>query len=352
MQAVALANTSFTPRATGAARPRGSGSNGDTLSPYRRNILVGVTVLGALITLGWMILKFGDRPARYFATPSQPISFTTDRADGLGEGSSITYRGVTVGRVTGVMRTPNGKEVIIEGEVDRTPPLPANLQGAIRQISQLGGTSNIHLLLVGNEPKGTLDPGARLPAHYEGLSLFPPEFNALAQELAITARQIREQNLIANLNAQITKAGELLESANTLIGDPNLRQDLQATLASLRQTSETVARVAPKLDKIADEASTTMGEVRTTVKSANANIESISKQLGARMEQIARTLEHFQSVAAKIDNGQGTAGQLVNDPKLYQALVDSALQLNQTIADLNRLVEQWEEEGISLRLSK
>ena len=322
------------------------------MSPYRRNILVGVTVLGALVTLGWMILKFGDRPARYFATPSQPISFSTDRADGLGEGSSITYRGVIVGRVKGVRRTDDGKEVIIDAEVDRAPPLPANVQGAIRQVSQLGGTSNIHLLLVGDEIKGTLEPGARLPAHYEGLSLFPPEFNALAVEMTTTVRQFREQKLIENLNAQITRAGQLMESANALIGDPKLRQDLQATLANLRQTSETFAKIAPKIDKIADDASATLGDVRTTVKSANANLDSIGKQLAGRIEQVAKTLESFQSIAAKIDNGQGTAGQLVNDPKLYQALVDSALQLNQTIADLNRLVQQWEEDGISFRLSK
>jgi phospholipid/cholesterol/gamma-HCH transport system substrate-binding protein len=95
-----------------------------------------------------------------------------------------------------------------------------------------------------------------------------------------------------------------------------------------------------------------MGDVRTTVKTANTNIESVGKQLGDRLEQISRTLDHFQSIAGKIDNGQGTAGQLVNDPKLYQALVDSAMQLNQTIADLSRLVEQWEQEGMSLKLAK
>jgi phospholipid/cholesterol/gamma-HCH transport system substrate-binding protein len=95
-----------------------------------------------------------------------------------------------------------------------------------------------------------------------------------------------------------------------------------------------------------------MGDVRMTVKTANSNIESIGKQLTARLEQISRTLDHFQSIAGKIDTGQGTAGQLVNDPKLYQALVDSAMQLNQTIADLSRLVEQWEQEGMSLKLAK
>lgn len=322
------------------------------MSPYRRNILVGATVLGALVTLGWMILKFGDRPARFFATPAQPISFTTDRADGLGEGSNITYRGVIVGRVKQVLRTPDGKEVIIEGEVDREPPLPQNLEGAIRQVSQLGGTSNIHLLLVGKEIKGALAPGTKLRAHYEGLSLFPPEFNELAVELTATVRELREQKILENVNAQITKAGQLMESANSLIADPKLREDLKSTMASLRQTSETIQKVAPKLDKIADDAGATMADVRTTVKTANTNIESIGKQLGDRMEQISKTLEHFQSIASKIDSGQGTAGQLVNDPKLYQALVDSATQLNQTIADLNRLVEQWEQEGISFKLGK
>jgi phospholipid/cholesterol/gamma-HCH transport system substrate-binding protein len=322
------------------------------MSPYRRNILVGAVVLGALVTLGWMILKFGDRPARYFATPSQPVRFTTDRADGLGEGSSITYRGVIVGRVKNVLRTEDGKEVIIEAEVDRTPPLPANVEGAIRQVSQLGGTSSIHLLLIGTELKGQLASGATLKARYEGLSLFPPEFNELAVEITAAARQFREQNVIANVNEQVTKAGKLIESANSLIGDPKMREDLKATLASVRQTSETLAKIAPKLDKITGDASATLVDVRTTVKSANTNIDTIGKQLSARMEQIAKTLETFQSIAAKIDNGQGTAGQLVNDPKLYQALVDSATQLNLTIADLNRLVEQWEQEGISFKLGK
>jgi phospholipid/cholesterol/gamma-HCH transport system substrate-binding protein len=322
------------------------------MSPYRRNILVGAVVLGALITLGWMILKFGDRPARIFATPSQPLRFITDRADGLGEGSSIAYRGVVVGRVKKVLRTADGKDVVIEAEVDRDPPLPANLEGAIRQVSQLGGTSNIHLLLTGKDQQGQLASGATIKARYEGLSLFPPEFNELAVELTATARQFREQNVIGNVNEQVTKAGKLIESANSLISDPKMREDLKATLASVRQTSETLSKLAPKLDKFTDDASTTMGDVRTTVKTANTNIESLSKQLSARMEQVAKTLETFQSIAAKIDNGQGTAGQLVNDPKLYQALVDSATQLNLTIQDLNRLVEQWEQEGISFKLGK
>ena len=42
----------------------------------------------------------------------------------------------------------------------------------------------------------------------------------------------------------------------------------------------------------------------------------------------------------------------MNDPKLYQALVDSSRELNATIVDLKRLVEQWEQEGLHFKLAK
>jgi hypothetical protein len=41
---------------------------------------------------------------------------------------------------------------------------------------------------------------------------------------------------------------------------------------------------------------------------------------------------------------------LLNDPKLYQSLLDSSKELNATISDLRRLVEQWEQEGVSLKV--
>ena len=61
-------------------------------------------------------------------------------------------------------------------------------------------------------------------------------------------------------------------------------------------------------------------------------------------------MQSFQSITQKVDEGKGTAGLLVNDPKLYQSLVDTSRELNATIADLRRVVQQWEQEGVSLKL--
>jgi phospholipid/cholesterol/gamma-HCH transport system substrate-binding protein len=320
------------------------------MSPYRRNILVGVTVILALVFLGWMILKFGDRPAKIFATPTMPITFISDRGDGLGDGSNITYRGVSVGRVKTVKRGPDGKEVIIEAEVDTTPPLPANVQGEIVMLSALGGTSTLALQLTDQQEQGQLQSGAKLRARFLGLQFLPPEFADLARELRLSAQQFRESKVIQHIDEQVTKAGKVLDSANEFIADPKLREDIKTAAANIRSASETINRVGTKLDKLSDQASATMTDVRQTVTKGGENLDSISKQVGDRLTQIAKTLDHFESMANKIDTGRGTAGQLVNDPKLYQALVDSARELNLTITDLRRLVEQWEQEGVSLKL--
>src|SRR2546423_874450 len=285
------------------------------MSPYRRNLLVGITVLGALITLGWMILKFGHRPARLFATPSMPVTFMTDRADGLGEGSNITYRGVIVGKVNIVRRTEDGKEVVIDAQLDRAPPLPANMFGEITMVSALGGTSTLVLQITGPEQTGQLQSGATLKAHFVGLQFLPPEFADLARELRATAQQFRESQVVLHLDEQVKKAGDVLDSANKLIGDPKLREDVKAAMTNIRQASETINRIGGKPAQLSDDASPTMGDVGATGQQIGGNVGSLSKQMGNRLPQISQTLDHFQSIAPKIHKRPGPPRHIRHQPQ-------------------------------------
>src|SRR4051812_47205875 len=111
------------------------------MSPYRRNVLVGACVLVALVVLGWMILKFGGQPMMLFVPARMPIHFSCDRADGLSEGAIVTFRGVSVGQITGVVRQGNDQPVRVDATVDVNPPLPENLKGIIRSTGLVGGGS-------------------------------------------------------------------------------------------------------------------------------------------------------------------------------------------------------------------
>jgi ABC-type transporter Mla subunit MlaD len=236
--------------------------------------------------------------------------------------------------------------------VDKAPPLPANLQGLIRSVGLVGGGASMNLELVGTQPEGHLVAGQELPAKFIGLDLLPPEFAELAAELKKTSQQLRESNVITDLDetvkstrVQIEKAGRLMDSFQEIAGDQKLRDDLRASLANIRAATENTDRLSKKLETVVDDAG-------TTVKSTQAHIDDLARQMSDRLEQASKILASFQSISAKIDNGKGTAGLLVNDPKLYAGLVDTVQQLNLTIKDLQRLAQQWEQEGVSFKLAK
>ena len=309
------------------------------MSGYQRNVLVGVVVLVGLGMLAWMVLQFANKAASFFLTTGTKITLTASAAGGLSDGSPVTYKGVNVGRVTGVRRIVNpsvaaGEDVLIEALIQTEPPLPANLHGRIKQTSVLGGSAMIELEpdpLTGPRPTGVLSAGANLRAEAVG------DFTSLGDG-------------IGKLSASMEKA---IESINDVIGDPKVKEDIKVSLTNARQTLESTSRMAAKLDKIgADlettvgDAKATMGEVQITVKDARGEIKKMSDSLNQRLQQLATSLENIQSITHKIDQGKGTAGQLINDAKLYDGLADTAAELQLMVKDMRRLIQQWEQEGI------
>ncbi len=327
------------------------------MATYQRNILVGATVLGAALVFGWMALKFSSKTAELFSPPQFPLHFVTSRADGLSQGALVQYLGVDVGRVESLTRNPDGMGVTIDAVVDRDPPLPANLRAEIKQTSALGGTSIISLDVNGDRANGALVPNQTIPAEYVGLNLFPASLTqtatdiaGMSEEIRKTAKELRESGAIEDLDktiktisVQANKIGDVFDSVQSVLGDPKTRNDLRTAISNIRTTTD-------KLNNLADSLQATTGSASTAFKDAQLRIDTLSKQVGDRLTQIADLLTSVQSIAQKIDKGQGTAGQLVNDPKLYQAMVDSARELNATVTDLKRLIEQWEEEGVNLHL--
>lgn len=292
------------------------------LSPYRRNVLVGAVVVVAGVILIWMILKFSSKTAEVFAPPQIPVHFVSARADGLSDGSGIFYLGVSVGRVTAVERRSDNTGVMIDGQVDRNPPLPGNVQADITQHGLLGSGADIDLELVGNRPAGELSANSTLNARYIGLqlNLIPPAFSETATS-------------ITQMSDEIRKLAEQLRTSNAV---PDLDQ-------TIRNVNEQVTRITDRLDKLTD-------DLRHTSNQATQTLTEVQRQIGDRMVQIAGLLNNVQDITRKINQGKGTAGELINDPKMYEALTDTARELSETVADLKRLIEQWEQEGVTLRL--
>src|SRR5215212_12077860 len=258
------------------------------MTAFKKNLMVGITVLVALILLGWMLLRFSDAPFRLFAKAQMPISLEAPSAEGVTEGTRIYYLGVSVGRVTKIERSQDLKSVVLQGLVD--PPIPANVEGRIR--TQLfGGGASISLVLVPYtadevaagmtrpssgpvemtqpiEPRGTLRPNGKVRAIFVGIDILPKEFTELSQELRRTSEQFRESQLVAKLagavdtfKANIDKAGSLLDSINRLVGDEKTRKDVTIAIENFRITSERAASIAQKLETMSTKVDLRVDEV-------------------------------------------------------------------------------------------
>jgi phospholipid/cholesterol/gamma-HCH transport system substrate-binding protein len=329
------------------------------MSPYRRNVMVGITVLAGLTFLAWMIIQFGGRVATPFAEDTIKVRFVSERADGVADGSPITFRGIDSGHVGRVWLAEDRKQVYFEGKVKRVPSIPGNVTARIRTSSLLGGGSVISLETTGEPDTGALKPNQLIEARFVGFNeMFPVEdFGDLARELKTTVAQFRESKLIEHFDQQVQNIGRVVDSIHTVISDPKTQEDLKATIADARALAGQARSLAAKLDAAADDLPKLTAQARETLDTAKVqiarvgdNVQSVSKQVGDRLTQIAVLLEQFQSIAGKIDSGQGSAGALVNDNRLYESLVDTSRELNATIKDLKRLVEQWEQEGASIKL--
>ena len=310
------------------------------MSTRSRNIIVGIVVLVGLAIAMWMVLLFAGRLAKYFAAPGLPVTFTTDRADGVSDGSSIFYLGMNVGRVLDLHRSPDNKTVTIDAEVKKDPPLPANLHGVIRQQNAFGGVSVIDLQLDG-QPTGALASGATLPAEFEGSGLLPKQFTQLAETIQRQQLIQHMDEMVVNIRDRAEQARETLTSVQNIVGDPDLRENLRQSLLHIRETTENATKVSQDMRAFTGD----LRHVGVQTDAAMSDVRLAAARLGT-------TLDKFESIANKVDQGKGTAGLLVNDPKLYQGLVDTTKELNLTIKDLQRVVLQWEQEGVTLKLGK
>jgi len=328
------------------------------MSPNQRNVVTGAVVLFALGTLAWMVMTFSGQAMRLFKPKATPVAFVSDRADGLDDGSPVLFHGVQVGKVSGVRRASDNIHIQIDGEIDNTPPLPSNLEGQIKAQSQLGSASQIDLQVDG-APTGQLAAGAKIKIHYAPFSLLPPEATDLLAQVRQQEMVKHMDEAVLSLKKQIDHAGVMMDSVQKLIGDPQLQADFRQTVANVRSATDRADKLAAELQTLTANATSTVsdiqktvGDLRGTVTKTNASIDTLSRQMGSDLDRLGLVFHQFEEISEKINKGKGTAGALLNDPKLFDEMANTAKELNTVSATLARLVDQWEHEGVYIKLNK
>jgi phospholipid/cholesterol/gamma-HCH transport system substrate-binding protein len=334
------------------------------MSAGRRNVIVALTVIGAMIALGWMIVKFGGTLGGLFAGGDTRVSLILPRVDGLSEGARVIYRGRGVGRVESIAQT-NSRTSFDIGLVLSNDNLPANVVGVVKSANPISGNALVELELQGEEALGRLgeDADVIIGRSMAG-SLVPEELPKLAQELQLLVADMRQQNLVGTIGVQAAKLGELSDSINDIAGDEAIRGDIRASISTGRTAVEEAALAAETYRKLGErftglqddaeslliDLSATADATRKTAEQAEADLADVSRQLQARLEQLDTMLATGNKLLNRVESGQGTIGLLLNDPRVYEALYDDLLIVEDLLLTAQRLLEQFEEEGIKISI--
>jgi phospholipid/cholesterol/gamma-HCH transport system substrate-binding protein len=151
-------------------------------------------------------------------------------------------------------------------------------------------------------------------------------------------RELREAvssiNRIAQAVEKGTTTGEGLVPA--LLSDPEGKRKLYAMVDSVKATADALAAFSKDL-----------AEGKGTV-SRLVRDEEFSKEFLGDLQKLSR---HLANVAAKLDSTDGTAGRLIADPSVYDAINDILVGINES-KFLRWLIRDRQKSGIEKRYNE
>jgi phospholipid/cholesterol/gamma-HCH transport system substrate-binding protein len=104
------------------------------------------------------------------------------------------------------------------------------------------------------------------------------------------------------------------------------------------------------LKDFATEARKAVGEVAQPASAAARSFDAVAQELMTSAGRLSAVLTTIHQAASKMESGEGTAARLLNDPKLYNNLVDATHQMASLVKELREFVNTWKDRGVPIKL--
>jgi phospholipid/cholesterol/gamma-HCH transport system substrate-binding protein len=330
-------------------------------SPVGRRFRVGLVVLISLVFLMFGVLMVGRRA--HLFTAKLPYQTQFDSAAGLVSGNPVRLNGVTVGNVLEVNLSPDpaDQRVRVVYEVDRKirTRLRTSTTASIKTIGLLGDK---YIELAGGKPDDAIVPpegdikaaqGASLEKIFEGSGDLLTDLGGIARSLKAILERMEKGGVGENLNSTLASLSDVLGKVNRgeslagkLLAD---RRYGEETGRSLTAAVNSMRNVFGKIEKdmasgngmipallsdpegkkkvydLVDRLGTTAASLASATESLNSgkgalptllHDEGFSREFTGNLRNLTRRLD---SIARKLDEGQGTVGKLINDPAIFDA---------------------------------
>lgn len=288
---------------------------------------VGVLAAVAITVLivGYSFLKGNDvfsRENEFYAI--------YPRVDGLTVSNPVLVNGYQIGRVSDLTLQADGR-ILVQFKVNPEYGIPKNTIAKLESTDLLGGKAIVFEL--GNGSDLAVD-GDTLNANVKR------DLMDQVEPVQKKAEQI------------ISRMDSVLTSVNSTLS-PEFQRNFDRSFASIARTLETLEKTTKTVDGLVTNQSskisliiTNLESISTNLKNNNSTITKIVNNFDKISDDVAKAnfaqtiteankaVADLQVVINKVNSGNGTLGQLINDERMYNNLNNAAANLDKLIVDL------------------
>jgi ABC-type transporter Mla subunit MlaD len=340
----------------------------------------GFMVLG-LVALSWLMTSFGELPA-FLGGKQYEVKMAVTQPSGIGEGAPIYLSGVQIGRVTELkFKNPASVEegVHIVGSIEEQYRIPRNATAVVQPAGFGIGRGHINIEVPEGVPGAPVPPNGELAGKmgsvFQGvipdtllitvekaaaqLGNFVEELTPVAEDLhdLMTRATIEDvdrpegdpRRLTANLYTVVQRVDGTLKAFNETLGDPEVRAGLIEIVENVKQMSidgrEAFARMNTLTQELRQDIQNLSDRLGKGLDDANQSIHDIVDALRPTLEHTAQLSAALVRISTALEQGKGTAGMLVNDPRLYEAMLLTMQRLTEMVDTIQRLTAKFEMDG-------
>jgi phospholipid/cholesterol/gamma-HCH transport system substrate-binding protein len=127
------------------------------------------------------------------------------------------------------------------------------------------------------------------------------------------------------LEELVNSLSTFINNANDIFGDKANKENIKTTLANLSGVSK--------------QAEQTLNELQNFL-AAGVNAS----------EEASKTAAELRLILEKINEGQGSAGKIINDASFYEGLLENTHQMEVLLKDLTDMVNESRQKGLKIKL--
>ncbi len=280
------------------------------------------TSLLVIFGIGFFYFGFNFLKGSSIFSKQKIVYAVYDEVEGLSIGADVNINGLSIGKITKIDFVPNSTKILVTMRIRADLNFSKSSSAILYEAGLIGGKAI--LIQTKFEQGKVIKSGDTLPSSTQ------PGFTELVNQQIAPLQQ--------KLTSTLTSVDELFDGVSNVLNNQT-QENLKTTLTELTRTVENINSISKKLDVLLSNNTTAIDTTLKNLASTSSNLNQISDSLAmvnikSMLDKYNQVAQNLNQILEKVNRGEGTAGKLINDPKLYQNLDETLNALQTLINDL------------------